>query len=239
MGDHEKKAAVAGEEAYELNLDESSTDSVEEAMRSALDAVEKLRDEREEAEDESAAEVEIVAAEPEDPADAASSEEAAQLKERLMRTLADFDNFRKRTEREKESLRRFAVADVMKDVLGVVDNLERAMASSGSIEELKQGLEMILRQQSEVMKRFGVQRVEAEGQPFDPTVHEAVAREDSSDIDVPTVLRELQSGYTIHDRLLRPAMVHVAMPRKAPPAAAAPAAAGAAAAAASEDGANE
>ncbi|MEM8996744.1 MAG: nucleotide exchange factor GrpE, partial [Acidobacteriota bacterium] len=142
----------------------------------------------------------------------AASAEAAALKTRLLRTLADFDNFRKRTEREKETLRRFAVSDVLKDVLGVIDNLERAQAASGTIDELKQGLEMILRQQSEVMKRYGVEAIEAIDQPFDPTIHEAVAREDSAEVATATVIRELQKGYMIHDRLLRPSMVHVAMP---------------------------
>lgn len=214
--DHAEQAGT-----YELDLE--AGDDAEEAMRSALDAVEKQQRRRktipiEQPQDE------IEQPQEEEPPSAAArdgepsgdgeagQERASALQERLLRTLADFDNFRKRTEREKETLKRFAVSNVIKDLLAVVDNLERATAASGTIEELKQGLEMVLRQQAEVMKRFGVEPIEAADKPFDPTLHEAVAREDSADVAVPTVIRELQKGYTIHDRLLRPSMVHVAMP---------------------------
>ena len=139
-------------------------------------------------------------------------DERGSLRERLMRTLADFDNFRKRTERETRALRKMANFEVFKDFLGVLDNFERAMDSSGSTEDLKQGLKMIVRQHEEILRRHGVKRIEAVGKPFDPTVHEAVAREESPGIDVPTVTREMQRGYLLHDRLLRPAMVFVAMP---------------------------
>ena len=223
MGDEEtvmaeEKTDSADETAYELDLE--SGDDAEEAMRSALDAVEQKERRRrtipiDEPDSAPAAEAESEPTEEsseEAATDPAEAGRALALQEQLLRTLADFDNFRKRTEREKETLKRFAVSDVIKDMLGVIDNLERATAASGSIEELKQGLDMILRQQAEVLKRFGVEPVDAAGKPFDPTLHEAVAREDSSDIGVPTVIRELQKGYTIHDRLLRPSMVHVAMP---------------------------
>ena len=86
------------------------------------------------------------------------------------------------------------------------------MESSGSTEDLKQGLKMIVRQQEEILRRHGVERVEAVGQAFDPTVHEAVAREESAEVESPTVTKEMQRGYLLHDRLLRPAMVFVAMP---------------------------
>ncbi|MEO1367583.1 MAG: nucleotide exchange factor GrpE, partial [Acidobacteriota bacterium] len=195
MVDEHDEASGHDEGAYELDL-ESSTDA-EEAMRSALDAVEKKKRQRraaadgddEDGPDDGGADEAIAA---DGPTSEGASAEAAALKTRLLRTLADFDNFRKRTEREKETLRRFAVSDVLKDVLGVIDNLERAQAASGTIDELKQGLEMILRQQSEVMKRYGVEAIEAVDEPFDPTIHEAVAREDSADVATATVIRELQ-----------------------------------------------
>ncbi|MEM1179903.1 MAG: nucleotide exchange factor GrpE [Acidobacteriota bacterium] len=221
--EHEEEQAPSGqdEQAYELDL-ESGGDA-EEAMRSALDAVEKKQRRRSipvddgepaEAKKSESSGASDGGADAEGVAEGESAEAAA-LKTRLLRTLADFDNYRKRTDREKETLRRFAVSDVIKDVLGVIDNLERALAASGTIEELKQGLEMILRQQSEVMKRYGVESIDAVDCPFDPTLHEAVAREDSPDVSTATVIRELQKGYMIHDRLLRPSMVHVAMPAKA------------------------
>ncbi len=134
------------------------------------------------------------------------------LYDKLVRTLADFDNFRKRTEREKEKIHRYALFDVLKDFLSVFDNLERALAASGSAEDLKTGVQMIARQFADLLGRYGVEAVEAVDKPFDPTVHEAVLREEKEDVDEPTVVSEFQRGYQLHDRLLRPALVTVAMP---------------------------
>ena len=196
------------ENHYELNLDEHAPADIDEAFKDAVAAVDRSKEtgsgeasrpdggeEEGEAEDRSQVDA-----------------EASGLRERLMRTLADFDNYRKRTEREKQTLRRFANFDIFKDFLGVLDNFERAMESSGSAEDLKQGLRMIVRQQEEILHRHGVRKIEAVGQPFDPTVHEAVAREESAEVNGPTVTKEMQRGYLLHDRLLRPAMVFVAMP---------------------------
>jgi molecular chaperone GrpE len=138
--------------------------------------------------------------------------EADELRDRLMRTLADFDNLRKRTERERHEIRRFALFDAMREFLAVVDNLERAVAAGGSRDDVRAGVEMILRQMQELLTRHGVTAVEALGRPFDPTLHEAVAREEGAAVAEPTVVDELQRGYRMHDRLLRPAMVRVAMP---------------------------
>ncbi len=144
--------------------------------------------------------------------------ESDTLRDRLARTAADFENFRKRAEREKANQQRYAVFNVLKEFLSVVDNLERAHAASGSAEDLKTGVAMIVRQFHEVLGRQGVQSVASVGEPFDPSRHEAVARHDSDEIEVPTVTIEHQKGYVLHDRLLRPSMVQVAMPTKpAPP----------------------
>lgn len=143
--------------------------------------------------------------------------EVRNLRDRLVRTLADFDNFRKRTEREKTTIKRFALFDVLKDFLGVHDNLERALAASGTAEDLKKGVEMIARQFTDLIVRHGVEPVAAVGEVFDPTVHEAVSREESDEVTEPTVTAELQRGYRLHDRLLRPALVTVAMPPPTPP----------------------
>lgn len=147
-------------------------------------------------------------------ADEASDVKA--LRDQLLRTLADFDNFRKRAERDKAMMKRYALFDVLKDFLDVSDNLGRALAASGSADDLKAGVELIARQLSELLRRYGVERVEAVGQRFDPTIHDAVAREESTTVGAPTVVSELQSGYRLHDRLLRPAMVTVAMPAAVP-----------------------
>ncbi len=98
----------------------------------------------------------------------------------------------------------------------MTDNLDLALSAQGPAEDLKRGVEMIHRQMIELLRRFGVTEVSAVGQPFDPTVHEAVAREESAEVKSPTVSAELRRGYKLHDRLLRPAMVKVAVPAEAP-----------------------
>jgi molecular chaperone GrpE len=138
--------------------------------------------------------------------------ENQELRERLLRALADFDNLRKRTDRERQDLRRYALFDTMRDLVGVTDNLERAAAAGGAVEDLKAGVDMILQQMRETLRRHGVTAVEAVGRPFDPAEHEAVTREEDPAVSSPLVTAELQRGYKMHDRLLRPAMVRVSVP---------------------------
>lgn len=138
--------------------------------------------------------------------------EVADLRDRSARTLADFDNFRKRSDKERVEERRFAAADVLRSLLPVIDNLERALFAEGSEQDLKAGVELILRQIQEILTASGVERVAALGEVFDPQFHEAVSRHEDASIDTPMVSQELQSGYTMHGRLLRPAVVKVAMP---------------------------
>lgn len=138
--------------------------------------------------------------------------EIADLRDRSMRTLADFDNYRKRSERERRDAIRYATAAPFGELLEVVDNLGRALAAGGSADDLKTGVEMTLRQLEEVLERHGVETVTALGQRFDPAHHEAVSRLEDPDVEVPTVVEELQRGYRLHERLLRPARVVVAVP---------------------------
>ena len=188
-----------------LDLDEQSPD-LEAAMRDAMAAVEA---------------VEGGAAAPA-PSDAGELDrlqrENAELRDRAVRTLADFDNFRKRSERERQEIKRYALLEPLRELLTVADNLDLALSAQGSAEDLKRGVEMIHRQMQELLRRFGLVEVAAVGQPFDPTQHEAVAREESSDVKAPTVVAELRRGYKMHDRLVRPAMVKVAVPAEAGPA---------------------
>ena len=100
----------------------------------------------------------------------------------------------------------------MRDLLPVVDNLQRALAAGGTVDDLKLGVELTLRQFTDLLKQRGVVEVPALGAPFDPAVHEAVARVDDETVEAPTVIDELQRGYTLHGKLLRPALVRVAMP---------------------------
>jgi molecular chaperone GrpE len=138
--------------------------------------------------------------------------ELADLRDRSIRTLADFENYRRRSDREREDLRKFAAGDVLRDVLPVVDNLQRALSAGGSVEDLKVGVELTLKQFLDLLRQRGVVEVQAMGAPFDPAVHEAVARVDDASVATPTVVDELQRGYTLHGKLLRPALVRVAMP---------------------------
>lgn len=205
-----------GENHYELDLDAHSSAHLDAAIEDAVAAVDREPD-GDTSEDGKvpSPEPKIMSAESDSSGELAKVQaERDRLREGLQRTLADLDNFRKRTEREKKSLSRFAVSDVVRDFLEVSDNLERAMAASGSAEDLKKGLEMVLKQQDDILSRHGVERIEALGEEFNPAHHEAVLRQESEDVQVPTVSAELQKGYMHYDRLLRPAMVHVTVPIK-------------------------
>jgi molecular chaperone GrpE len=151
------------------------------------------------------------------PTAAEIEREIAELKEKNLRLYADFDNFRKRMEREREEMQRGAVGETVRELLPVMDNLRRALSSQGEKADLLLGIEMIERQLAEVLRRFGVREVPAIGAPFDPRMHEAVSREESADVGSPTVVAELQRGYLIGERLLRPALVKVAMPHEGEP----------------------
>lgn len=143
-------------------------------------------------------------------------EEIVALRERSLRALADLENYRRRSEKERDELMRYAGFEMLREFLDVVDNLERALGSQGSLEDLTQGVQMIHRQLLDVLRRFGVERVESKGEAFDPAVHEAVAKVEDSTVKEATVIDEMQSGFVMHDRLLRPAIVRVAMPTEAP-----------------------
>ncbi len=141
---------------------------------------------------------------------------ASQEVDRLRRAAAEFDNLRKRAERERLESRWNTAAGPLREFLGVVDNLDRALEAEASADDLRAGVEMIRRQMSDLLRRFGVEPVEGANAPFDPNVHQAVAREESAEVEEPTVVQELQTGYTMESRLLRAAMVRVAVPSSPP-----------------------
>ncbi len=142
--------------------------------------------------------------------------EIARFKELYLRKLADFDNYRKRQEREMGEFRRFAKAELMRDCLPVLDNLERALAVPGSDGSgLREGVELVLRQFKDVLGRHGLAEVDPMGQPFDPTQHEAISRNEVEGVTEPTVVQVLQKGYVLGERLIRPALVIVAVPAAA------------------------
>ncbi len=137
--------------------------------------------------------------------------EIVQLKDRVVRTLADYDNFRKRTEREKQDFFRYALGNTMKDLLPVLDNFERALDHAEEGDEFHKGVLLIYKQMIDVLQKAGLRSIEESGIRFDPNVHEAVVREEDPSVPNHTVTGVLQKGYFLHDRLLRPALVKVAM----------------------------
>lgn len=138
------------------------------------------------------------------------TEEMDRLKNQLLRTQADLQNFRKRTEREKADIYRFANEKYLSDFLQVVDTIDRANQMIQGTTEIKvsDGIDMIRKQMMEFLERNGVKAIDALDQPFDHNLHHAVLSEDS-DKGEGIVLEELQKGYTLNDKVLRPTMVKV------------------------------
>jgi molecular chaperone GrpE len=136
--------------------------------------------------------------------------------ERLLRTAAEFDNFRKRVQKEKDDLRKFAVESLLKDFLPVADNLERALdhAEEHDLRQVIEGVRLVQKMLGDAFGKHGIVAFSAIGQPFDPNVHEALMQEDS-DKPPGTVVSEMARGYKLHERLVRPAAVVVARPRAA------------------------
>jgi molecular chaperone GrpE len=136
-------------------------------------------------------------------------QERDQSVERLARLQAEFENARKRDARERADFRDFAVSGAVEQFLPVLDNFHLALKSSGSLEQLRSGLELVVKQMEEVLRTLNVQPVEAVGARFDPRFHEALESVDRTDLPDHQVLDEVRRGYRIRDRLLRPALVRV------------------------------
>ncbi len=132
------------------------------------------------------------------------------LQDRLLRTAAEFDNYRKRMDRERRDLADYTAGEAIKDLLPIIDNLERALQAAAPDDPLRKGVELIHKQMLEMLRKRGVTPIEALGADFDPNVHEAVTHEESDQHREGEVMEELQRGYKVGDRLLRPAMVKVA-----------------------------
>ena len=161
---------------------------------------------------------------PESPESAAATDriedlsaELIETKDRLIRMHADFENYRRRAQREREEALRFGAQNLFKDLLTTVDNLERAidharMGGGGDLENLLQGVELVQKGLISLMSQHGVVEIEALGKLFDPAQHEAMAQAPDASQAPNTVLEVLQKGYKLHDRLLRPARVIIARP---------------------------
>jgi molecular chaperone GrpE len=153
--------------------------------------------------------------------------EKAELRDRMLRIAADFDNWKKRSRKELTDTEARSKETVLRDLLEVIDNLERATASWNDKKDvdpatIRDGVDLVLRQFRSKLERYQVKPVEAKGVPFDPRFHEAISQMPSPDAKPGTVVHELQKGYMIGDRLLRPAMVVVSVAAPSPAPAAEP-----------------
>ena len=138
--------------------------------------------------------------------------ELEEMRENYLRQVAEFDNFRKRTAKEKEDTYTFALAKCITEFLPIMDNFERALACETTDESYKKGVEMIYNQLGEMMKKLGVSEIEADGKPFDPNLHNAVSQKEDPGFGENTVCQVFQKGYMIGDKVIRHAMVVVANP---------------------------
>ncbi|MEE8399269.1 MAG: nucleotide exchange factor GrpE [Desulfobacterales bacterium] len=150
----------------------------------------------------------------------AAKQEAKESYDRFLRASAEFENYKKRATRDMDEFRKYANESLIRELLPVVDNLERALQSSAEsnavsdTENLTAGVDMTLKEILKVFEKFVIKPIDALGQRFDPTFHQAVMQEENDNEPENTILRELQKGYKIHDRLLRPSMVVVSRSSK-------------------------
>jgi molecular chaperone GrpE len=144
---------------------------------------------------------------------AAKDDEVKSLNDRYLRLAAEFENYKRLAQRDQRDQAKFANEILLKDLIPIVDNLQRAVdfsKSSAGSDQLTQGVQLTLKKFLETLSKFGVKQVSSVGEPFDPTRHEAVAKIESGEQPENTVLQEHQPGYLLHDRIVRPAMVTVA-----------------------------
>jgi len=139
--------------------------------------------------------------------------EGEELKETLQRVQAEFENYRKRTDKEKSEFVKIACSGIIKDILPVIDNFEVALKNTNNSEEFVKGVEMIYAQLFELLEQTGLKKIDAEGKKFNPYVHEALMQEDS-DKESGIIIEEFQSGYMLNDSVLRHSKVKVSKGKK-------------------------
>lgn len=190
---------------------EASSSEVEEEMKAEAES------EATEASEESVAEELLSAAEALEEAEASVKEEPAdqellEFKERHLRLAAEYDNFRKRTAREKQDLAKYAKSDVLEKLLPVLDTVERGVqlnAQAGSIDTVREGLVKVHKQMMEILGREGLSAIEEEGVPFEPAIHMAVMQDVSEEHEPDMVIQVFEKGWKLEDKVLRPAKVKV------------------------------
>jgi molecular chaperone GrpE len=141
-------------------------------------------------------------------------EEKADLQDRLLRRQAEFDNFRRRADREKSEIIEYANSESVGAIVPILDDFERALKAGNADSEYARGMELIYQRLADALKKLGLEPISAKGQKFDPHVHHAVDKVETDDAEEDTILDEYQRGYNFRGRLLRPAMVKVAVKNK-------------------------
>jgi molecular chaperone GrpE len=139
-------------------------------------------------------------------------QELADARDMMLRLAAEMDNYKKRTEKERSSLIKYASQSIIQELISILDNFERAIESankSRDFDSFLEGVELIFRQMCDALERKGVSQIEALGKPFDPNIHEAIAQVPTEECPENTVVEELQKGYMLHDRVIRPSRVAV------------------------------
>lgn len=137
--------------------------------------------------------------------------EKAELQERLLRARAEFENARRRWERDRLDYFQFAAMDMVRDILPILDDFERALKVDTADRDYAKGVELIYQRMADTLKKLGLEPIETAGQPFDPNLHQAVERVPTEDAEDQAILGEFQRGYNFRGKLLRPAMVRVAV----------------------------
>lgn len=137
--------------------------------------------------------------------------EKAELQDRFLRRQAEFENFRRRVEREKSEFTQYASSEAVTAMLPILDDFERSLKQESSDREYQRGMELIYQRLVDALKKLGLEPINSVGQPFDPYIHQAIDRVETEEAEDHTVLEEYQRGYNFKGRLLRPAMVRVAV----------------------------
>ncbi len=194
-------------EDQELNKDTKTNDAKEVEVEDADEMLEKKRVEKSENSQE-------VQSEDYKEKFEEAEKEKKEIYSRLLRVSAEFENYKKRSAKEISDFRKFSNESIIKEMLPVIDNLERAIQATQNDNEdvnngLLEGVQMTLKETLKVFDKFGVSPIDSKGKPFDPNFHQAVMQEESEEFPENTVISELQKGYLLHDRLIRPAMVVV------------------------------
>lgn len=137
--------------------------------------------------------------------------EKAELEDRLLRLRADSENFRRRMERDRSDFVQYAAMDVLRDLLPVLDDFERALKTESAEKDYVKGVELIYQRLSEILRKLGLEPIEAVGKPFDPNLHQALDKVQTDEVEDQTIVQEYQRGYNFKGKLLRPSMVRVAV----------------------------